>query len=68
VADKLVNTVAVGFTGLSFLAALEAVREFTQLCSRKYPWVPQYFTGSSPEISAPASTSRSTTLTVVISS
>src|SRR5258707_15376239 len=42
--NKLVNTVAVGSTGLSFLAALEAVREFTQLAPENIPWVQQYFT------------------------
>src|SRR5712671_6556422 len=42
--NKLVNTVAVGSTGLSFLAALEAVREFTHLAPENIPWVQQYFT------------------------
>src|SRR6201993_1948855 len=42
--NKLVNAVAVGSTGLSFLAALEAVREFTQLAPENIPWVQQYFT------------------------
>jgi len=42
--NKIVNTVAVGSTGLSFLAALEAVREFTQLSPEQIPWVKQYFT------------------------
>jgi len=42
--NKIVNTVAVGSTGLSFLAALEAVREFTQLAPENIPWVQQYFT------------------------
>src|SRR5712675_901932 len=42
--NKLVNTVAIGSTGLSFLAALEAVREFTQLAPENIPWVQQYFT------------------------
>jgi len=37
---SFVNTVAVGSTGLSFLARSTACREFTQLCSRKYPWGP----------------------------
>src|SRR5712671_6388690 len=41
--NKLVNTVAVGSTGLSFLAALEAVREFTQLAPENIPWVQQFF-------------------------
>jgi NADH-quinone oxidoreductase subunit L len=42
--NKIVNAVAVGSTGLSFLAALEAVREFTQLAPENIPWVKQYFT------------------------
>ena len=42
--NKIVNTVAVGSTGLSFLAALEAVREFTELSPEQIPWVKQYFT------------------------
>jgi NADH-quinone oxidoreductase subunit L len=42
--NKLINTVAVGSTGLSFLAALEAVREFLQLSPGEIPWVKQYFT------------------------
>src|SRR5882724_7702187 len=42
--NKLVNTVAVGSTGLSFLAALEAVREFTHLAPENIPWVQQYCT------------------------
>ena len=42
--NKIVNTVAVGSTGLSFLAALEAVREFTHLAPENIPWVRQYFT------------------------
>jgi NADH-quinone oxidoreductase subunit L len=42
--NKIVNTVAVGSTGLSFLAAIEAVREFTQLAPEQIPWVKQYFT------------------------
>jgi NADH-quinone oxidoreductase subunit L len=42
--NKLVNAVAVGSTGLSFLAALEAVREFTHLAPENIPWVQQYFT------------------------
>jgi NADH-quinone oxidoreductase subunit L len=41
---KIVNTVAVGSTGLSFLAALEAVREFMHLAPENIPWVQQYFT------------------------
>ncbi len=42
--NKIVSAVAVGSTGLSFLAALEAVREFTQLAPENIPWVEQYFT------------------------
>jgi NADH-quinone oxidoreductase subunit L len=42
--NKFVNAVAVGSTGLSFLAALEAVREFTHLAPENIPWVKQYFT------------------------
>ena len=42
--NKIVNLVAVGSTGLSFAAALEAVREFMQLPPEHIPWVKQYFT------------------------
>ena len=41
--NKLVNTVAIGATGLSFLAALEAVREFSYVAPDQIPWVQQYF-------------------------
>jgi NADH-quinone oxidoreductase subunit L len=41
--NKIVTTVAVGSTGLSFAAALEAVREFTLLSPEQIPWVKQYF-------------------------
>jgi NADH-quinone oxidoreductase subunit L len=41
--NKIVNSVAVGSTGLSFLCALEAVREFWQLSPEQIPWVKQYF-------------------------
>jgi NADH-quinone oxidoreductase subunit L len=41
--NKVVNGVAVGSTGLSFLCALEAVREFSQLSPAQIPWVKQYF-------------------------
>jgi NADH-quinone oxidoreductase subunit L len=41
--NKVVNAVAVGATGLSFLAALEAVREFFHLAPEQIPWVQQYF-------------------------
>jgi NADH-quinone oxidoreductase subunit L len=42
--NKIVNAVAIGATGLSFLAALEAVREFFLLRPEQIPWVQQYFT------------------------
>jgi NADH-quinone oxidoreductase subunit L len=42
--NKIVNGVALGATGLSFLFALEAVREFTQLPPEQIPWVQKYFT------------------------
>ena len=42
--NKIVNSVALGATGLSFLAAVEAVREFTQLSPEQIPWVQKYFT------------------------
>jgi NADH-quinone oxidoreductase subunit L len=41
--NKIVSWVALGATGLSFLAALEAVREFFQLRPEQIPWVRQYF-------------------------
>jgi NADH-quinone oxidoreductase subunit L len=41
--NKIVNSVAIGATGLSFLAALEAVREFFLLSPEQIPWVRQYF-------------------------
>jgi NADH-quinone oxidoreductase subunit L len=41
--SKIVNGVAVGSTGLSFLCALEAIREFAQLSPQQIPWVKQYF-------------------------
>jgi NADH-quinone oxidoreductase subunit L len=41
--NKIVNGVAVGSTGLSFLCALEAVREFFQLSPEQIPVVRQYF-------------------------
>src|ERR1700716_3914372 len=41
--NKFVNSVAIGATGLSFLAALEAVREFFLLSPEQIPWVKQYF-------------------------
>jgi NADH-quinone oxidoreductase subunit L len=42
--NKIVNSVALGATGLSFACALEAVREFTQLSPEQIPWVQKYFT------------------------
>jgi NADH-quinone oxidoreductase subunit L len=42
--NKIVNYVAVGSTGLSFLSALEAVREFSQLPPDQIPFVKQFFT------------------------
>src|SRR5579883_1700084 len=42
--NATVNTVAVGSTGLSFLAALEAVREFFQLPADQIPFVKAFFT------------------------
>jgi NADH-quinone oxidoreductase subunit L len=42
--NKAVNTVAVGSTGLSFLAAIEAVREFLQLPPEQIPYVKPFFT------------------------
>jgi NADH-quinone oxidoreductase subunit L len=41
--NKTVNAVAVGSTGLAFLIALEAVREFFQLTPEQIPFVKQYF-------------------------
>src|SRR6202140_2142463 len=41
--NKMVNSVAIGATGLSFLATLEAVREFFLLSPEQIPWVKQYF-------------------------
>jgi NADH-quinone oxidoreductase subunit L len=42
--NKIVNSVAVGSTGLSFACALEAVREFSQLPPDQIPFVKQFFT------------------------
>jgi NADH-quinone oxidoreductase subunit L len=42
--NKIVNSVALGATGLSFAFAIEAVREFTQLSPEQIPWVQKYFT------------------------
>jgi NADH-quinone oxidoreductase subunit L len=43
---KAVNAVAIGSTGLSFLAALECVREFLNFpaAQQAIPWVKEYFT------------------------
>src|ERR1700733_9355266 len=41
---SLVNTFAVGSVALSFLAAAEAVREFSQLVPAQIPFVKSYFT------------------------
>jgi NADH-quinone oxidoreductase subunit L len=42
--NKIINSVALTSTGLSFAFALEAVREFSQLSPQQIPWVKQYFT------------------------
>jgi len=39
-----VNAIALGSTGLSFLAALEVVREFLRLNVEQIPWTRSYFT------------------------
>jgi NADH-quinone oxidoreductase subunit L len=39
-----VNAVALGSTGLSFLAVLEVVREFLRLHAEQIPWTRSYFT------------------------
>ena len=41
---RAVNAVALGSTGLSFLATLELVREFANLGPAQIPWVQSYFT------------------------
>src|ERR1700680_4668748 len=41
--NQAVDAVAIVATGLSFLAALEAVREFFLLSPEQIPWVKQYF-------------------------
>jgi NADH-quinone oxidoreductase subunit L len=41
--NKIVNSVALGATGLSFLAALEGVREFLTLPADKLPFPPQHY-------------------------
>src|SRR6266581_8633406 len=42
--NNIVSAVAVGSTGLSFLASLEIMREFRRLPADQIPWVRQYFT------------------------
>jgi NADH-quinone oxidoreductase subunit L len=42
--NRVVNSVALGATGLSFLFAVEAVREFLRLPPEHIPWVQKYFT------------------------
>jgi NADH-quinone oxidoreductase subunit L len=42
--NKIVNSVALGSTGLAFGCALEAVREFSQLPADQIPYVRQFFT------------------------
>src|SRR5260370_17175769 len=39
-----VNAVALGSTGLSFLASLEVAREFASLSASQIPWLRSYFT------------------------
>jgi len=41
--NTIVNSVALGATGLSFLCALEAVREFLTLSPDKLPFPPQHY-------------------------
>ena len=41
---RAINAVALGTTGLSFLATLELVREFAHLTPVQVPWVQSYFT------------------------
>ena len=40
---RAINAVALGSTGLSFLATLELVREFAKLGPAQIPWVKSYF-------------------------
>ena len=42
--NRIVTLVAISSTGLSFLGALETLREFFLLSSAQIPWVKQYFT------------------------
>ncbi|MGH9744156.1 MAG: NADH-quinone oxidoreductase subunit L, partial [Candidatus Acidiferrum sp.] len=41
--NKIVNSVALGSTGLSFLCAVEAVREFLSLPADRLPFPPQHY-------------------------
>ncbi len=41
--QKRINAIGVGSTGLSFLAALEMVREFASLPAAQVPWVKSFF-------------------------
>jgi NADH-quinone oxidoreductase subunit L len=41
---RAVNAIALGSTGLSFLAVVEVVREFTKLSADHIPWLRSYFT------------------------
>jgi NADH-quinone oxidoreductase subunit L len=41
---RATNIVSIGSTGLAFLAALEAVREFAQVGPGYWPWMQDYFT------------------------
>jgi NADH-quinone oxidoreductase subunit L len=43
-ARRAINAVALSTTGLSFLAALELVREFAHLSAAQVPWMQSYFT------------------------
>jgi NADH-quinone oxidoreductase subunit L len=40
---RVVDSVAVGSTGLSFLAVLELIREFSRLPAAEVPWIKSYF-------------------------
>jgi NADH-quinone oxidoreductase subunit L len=42
--SRAINAIALGSTGLSFLAALEVAREFAQLSADRIPWIRPYFT------------------------
>ncbi len=42
--NRIVTLVVISSTGLSFLGALETLREFFLLSSAQIPWVKQYFT------------------------